>query len=71
MYAIEFRTRIRDGIIEIPKEYRDKLKENVKVIILSEEHEEAGLSMVDELLKSPLELHDFKPFSRDEIYERK
>ena len=31
MYAFEFRTKIKDGIIEIPKTYRNKIKNNVKV----------------------------------------
>ena len=36
MYAVEFKTKIKDGIIIIPEKYRKGLKENVKVIVLSQ-----------------------------------
>ena len=70
MYAIEFRTRIKNGVIEIPQEYRDKLETYVKVIILKEEK---GIesNMIDRLLDFPLKLKGFKPFSREEIYEQR
>lgn len=50
IYAIEFRAKIKDGMIEIPQEYRNKLKENIKVIILVEEKE---TTLIDQLLNSP------------------
>jgi len=34
MSAIEFKADIHDGVIEIPKEYRGKLGDHVKVIAL-------------------------------------
>ncbi|MGA1870310.1 MAG: hypothetical protein ACMUJM_17360 [bacterium] len=70
MYAIEFQTRIKKGKIEIPQEYRGKLKENVKVIILIEE-KTISSNMIDKLLDSPLKVPNFKPFTREEIHERK
>ena len=42
MYAIEFKTKIKNGIIKIPNEYIDKLKENVKVIVLKNEKSEVA-----------------------------
>lgn len=69
MYAVEFQARIKDGMIEIPSQYKDKLKEVVRVIILSEE-KETTLNMIDQLLTSPLKVKNFKPLSRAEIYER-
>ncbi|RLB95641.1 MAG: hypothetical protein DRH50_03570 [Deltaproteobacteria bacterium] len=69
MYAIEFRTKIKDGIIEIPKTYRDKIKNNVKVIVLTEE-KKVSINMIDRLLSSPIKAEKFTPLSRREIYER-
>jgi hypothetical protein len=69
MYAIEFQTKIKNGVIEIPQDYRNKLKENVKVIILAEE-EEIASDMIEQLLESPLKVENFKPLTREEIYER-
>ena len=68
MQAVEFQARIKNGIIEIPAQYKDKLKEIVRVIILTEENE-APTNFIDQLLASPLQISDFKPLSRTEIYE--
>lgn len=69
MYAIEFRAKIKNGVIEIPPRHRDQLKDEVRVIILSEEREPQG-NMIERLFNSPLRLRDFKPLSREEIYGR-
>jgi len=68
MRAIEFQTRVKDGMIEIPSRYRDALKEVVRVIILTDEKETTG-NLIDHLLASPLKLKNFEPLSRAEIYE--
>ena len=69
MYAIEFKSKIKNGVIEIPREYRNKLKETVKVILLAEE-KEAAFNTIDKLLDSPLKVENFVPLTREEIYER-
>lgn len=69
MHAIEFRTKIRNGMIEIPKKHRNKIKENVRVIIISEENN-AEVDFIERLFNDPIKLKEFKPLSRDEIYER-
>ncbi|MGH9768029.1 MAG: hypothetical protein ACREAB_11390 [Blastocatellia bacterium] len=44
MYAVEFQTRVRNGVIEIPDELKDKLAGAVRVIVLTEEKPaEAGM----------------------------
>ena len=68
MQAVEFQAKIKNGIIEIPAQYKDKLKEIVRVIILTEETE-SSTSFIDQLLASPLKISDFKPLSRTESYE--
>ena len=68
MQAVEFQAKIKNGVIEIPAQYKDKLKEIVRVIILSEENE-SPTNFIDQLLASPLKISDFKPLSRTEIYE--
>lgn len=70
MYAIEFKTKIKDGIIKIPKKYRRSLKENVKVIVLTEEKENQSYDIIKNMLDSPIKISDFKPMKRDEIYDR-
>ena len=69
MYAIEFQTRINEGVIQIPLQYRDKLKQVVKVIILANVQENT-VNLIDQLLESPLKVEGFQPLSREEIYAR-
>jgi len=69
MYAIEFQTRIEEGVIQIPVQYRDKLKQVVRVIILSNVQEKT-VNLIDQLLESPLKVEGFQPLSREEIYAR-
>jgi len=69
MNAIEFRTKIKNGVIEIPQKHIDQIKENVRVIIISEESA-GGVDIIEKLINKPIKLKAFKPLSRDEIYER-
>jgi hypothetical protein len=69
MYAVEFQAKIKNGTIEIPEVYRSRLKERVRVILLAEEESTTG-NLIDQLLQHPLAVAGFKPFARDEIYER-
>jgi hypothetical protein len=69
MYAVEFQATIKDGTIEIPEVYRHRFKEHVRVILLAEEESTTG-NVIDQLLQRPLKVAGFKPFTRDELYER-
>lgn len=70
MPTIEFETFIRDGAIHIPPEYRQRFKNRVKVILLSEESEDTGANLIDELLLNPLHIKGFRPLTRAKVYER-
>ena len=70
MYAIEFQTNIADGIIEIPQQYRIQRPAHAKVIVLFEDvAQEAGA--LDQLLREPLRIPNFRPLTREAIYERR
>ena len=69
MEAIEFKTKIRNGMIHVPKNIGQKFNKTVKVILITE-HEAAQTDMIDELLTNPLHSENFVPFSRNEIHER-
>ena len=81
MFAIEFQSRIRNGVIEVPAEYRERLRREsegdvVRVIVLTgETDEEQGPSarpdVLDELLANPIRVKDFKPLNRDETHDRR
>ncbi|MDL1989205.1 MAG: hypothetical protein LWX08_16545, partial [Deltaproteobacteria bacterium] len=69
MEAIEFKTKIKNGTIQIPKKYKQRIGNNVKVIIISEQWANQP-DIIDKLLTNPIKLKDFSPFLREEIYER-
>jgi hypothetical protein len=69
MYAVEFQATIKDGTIAIPEVYRQRFKDRVRVILLAEE-ESPTADLIDQLLQHPLKVAGFKPFTRDEMYER-
>ncbi len=71
MNAVEFRTKIKNGMIVIPEKYKKKVMgNNVKVILLVEDASDADSDIIEELLESPLKLSGFRPFKREEIYDR-
>ena len=69
MYAVEFQTRIRNGIIEIPEEFRDRFREYVRVILLAEEKRSTA-DTIDRLIEDPLRIENFAPLTREEAHER-
>ena len=70
MHAIEFQTKVKDGSITIPEQYRNRIKGHVRVILLTEENSE-NFDMIEHLLANPLNIEGFKPFKREEIYEQR
>ncbi len=69
MYAVEFQTTIKNGVIEIPVEYQQNLR-SVRVILLAEDVAQTTKSFIDHLLAKPLQAKDFHPLTREEIYAR-
>jgi hypothetical protein len=68
MYTIEFETVIEDSLVKLPAAYAQSLVGKVKVIVLKEEPLEDTSTVIDELLAHPLEVPNFVPLSRAEIY---
>ena len=70
MSTIEFQAKVKNGSINIPEEYRNKVEGNVRVILLTEGAAE-GFDMVEHLLNNPLTIQGFTPFTREELYEQR
>ncbi|HEY0602985.1 MAG TPA: hypothetical protein VGD58_08735 [Herpetosiphonaceae bacterium] len=68
MIAFEFQTSIKDGVIEVPAEYRDQLFGTVRVIILAPTTQQSG-GIISQLLANPIQDEQFTPLTRDEIYQ--
>ena len=73
MQAIEFETRIENGRIVIPEQYQQTFGDSlqVKVIVLKPEPVgEPQDDIIAELLEHPLQIDNFMPQTRDELYDR-
>lgn len=66
MHAVEFRARLREGIIEVPADVRRHLPEVVRVILLADDTAEQDL--IKELIEHPVRAEGFRPLSREEVY---
>ena len=69
MEAIEFKSKIKNGIIHIPEKYKQKIGNIVKVIVITEKKAKQD-DIIDKLLANPIKSKDFSPFLREEIYEK-
>jgi hypothetical protein len=67
MFAIEFQTQIKNGIIEVPTEYQNRINSSVRVIVLAPEQARRP-GMITRLLEHPIQDDTFVPLTRDEIY---
>ena len=71
METVQFRTRIKNGVIEIPAKYKGKVKDNVRVILITDEKKKGKSDIIDELMEHPLKIKGFKPLTREEAHARK
>lgn len=70
MSTIEFHAKVTNGSIDIPEQYRNKIKGDVHVILV-EEGVAQGFDMIEHLLDNPLKVETFEPFTREELYEQR
>ncbi len=71
MQAVEFQATVKNGMIEIPRKFRQGLTQQVRVIVLAEERPSQSFNLIDELMQNPLAIEGFEPLTRDEIYARR
>ena len=70
METIQFKTKIKNGVIEIPKKYQGKFKDNVSVTLVVESSETGAANYLDELMAHPLKVKGFHPLTREEAHAR-
>lgn len=74
MSTLEFQAIVRNGVIQIPDQYQQEIEamEVVEVIVKKAEKQPKKISgFLKELIENPIIVKDFKPLTRDEIYDRK
>lgn len=69
MEAIEFKAKIKNGVIQIPEKYKNKIGKSVKVIVMSENITKQN-DIIEDLFANPIKVKSFKPLSREDMYER-
>ena len=71
MLMVEFKTKVKNGSIEIPAQYRTNFKDRVRVILMTDEDKAHTPTLIDELLAHPLNVKEFRPLSREQAHDRK
>jgi len=70
MVTVEFKTKVKNGAIEIPMQYRKNFKGRVRVILVADDGKTAPSTLLDELLAHPLNVKGFRPLTREEAHAR-
>ena len=70
MVTVQFKTKIKNGVIQIPKKYQGKLQENVRVILRVEGKKSTSGNFLDKLLDNPVKVKKFRRLTREQIYAR-
>jgi hypothetical protein len=70
MVTVQFKSKIKNGVIEVPKKYRGKLRDNVRVILKAETPKGKSRNYLDKLIAHPVKVKKFSPMTREQIYAR-
>jgi hypothetical protein len=72
MYAVEFETRIDNGIVHIPEQYKTlQNSKKAKIIVMVDEPvEENNQPVFAQFLQKSMKVENLHLFDRDELHER-
>jgi hypothetical protein len=72
MYAVEFETRIDNGVVQIPERYKAlQNSKRAKVIVMIDEPvEEKNESVFAQFLQNSIKVENLSLFDRDALHER-
>ena len=72
MFAVKFQANIKNGVIEIPNEYKQEFEDGnrVKVIIMRKPRN-SSTGIIARLTSNPVKVKGFTPLTREEAHERK
>lgn len=68
--SLEFKAKIKQGMIYIPEEYQQELLEDheVTVILLKQPKKISQTGIIAELTENPIPVKDIRKLTRDDIY---
>jgi hypothetical protein len=69
--SLEFKAKIKQGMIEIPAKYQQELLEEneVTVILLKQPKKISQTGIIAELTENPIPVKDIRQLTRDDIYQ--
>lgn len=69
--AVEFKAKIKQGIIEIPKEYQQDLREDseVQVIVIKQNKKISITGIIAQLTQNPVAVKGIRQLNREEIHQ--
>ncbi len=71
MSVITFKAPIKNGVIEIPEEYKKALLGTGQVeVTIWTQRDTAKTGLIAELIEHPVEVEDFVPLTRDAAHDR-
>jgi hypothetical protein len=68
--SLEFKAKIKQGMIYIPEEYQQELLEDheVTVILLKQPKRISQIGIIAELTENPIAVKDIRKLTKDDIY---
>ncbi len=71
-HSLEFETQVKQGMIYIPEEYKNKLKEGTQVIVIINPLDQAKKKtrLMDKLAENPISVKGQRKLTREEIHKR-
>jgi hypothetical protein len=70
MMTVQFQTKIKNGVIQVPKKYQGKFNNNVRVILRVEGKKALSKNYLDQLMASPIKVKNFQRLAREQVYAR-
>ena len=70
MVTIQFKSKIKNGVIEVPRKYQGKLRDNIRVILKAETPKGKSKNYLDTLIAHPVKVKNFNPLTREQVYAR-
>ena len=72
MYAVEFETRIDNGVVQIPERYKalQNSKRAKVIVMIDEPAEEKNESVFAQFLQNSIKVENLSLFDRDAVHDR-
>ena len=70
MVTVQFQTKVKNGVIQIPRKYRGKFHDDVRVILRAEGKKISSVNYIDKLMTNPVKVKNFQRLTREQIYAR-